>query len=53
MASTRGNSEVPADDAFLHPPRSPHSALEVGPDTGRRLSTYIVDSGQPLATFAE
>jgi hypothetical protein len=53
MASTRGNSEVPADDAFLRPPGSPHSALEVGPDTGRMLLTYIVEAGQPLAMFTE
>jgi quercetin dioxygenase-like cupin family protein len=38
-------------DGFLIPPRTPHNALDIGPDTGRMLSTYIVEVGQPLATF--
>jgi quercetin dioxygenase-like cupin family protein len=40
-----------AGDPFLIPPRTPHNALDVGPETGQMLSTYIVDVGQPLATF--
>jgi quercetin dioxygenase-like cupin family protein len=40
-------------DPFLMPPRTPHNALDVGPETGRMLSTYIVEVGQPLATFVE
>ena len=40
-----------AGDPFLMPPRTPHNALDVGPGTGRMLSTYIVEAGQPLATF--
>jgi len=40
-----------AGDPFLIPPRTPHNALDRGPDTGRMLSTYIVEVGQPLATF--
>jgi hypothetical protein len=36
---------------FLMPPRTPHNALDVGPDTGQMLSTYIVEVEQPLATF--
>ena len=28
-----------------------HNALDVGPETGQMLSTYIVEVGQPLATF--
>ena len=40
-------------DGFLIPPRTPHNALDVGPDTGRMLSTYIVEVGQPLATFVD
>ena len=40
-----------AGDGFLIPPRTPHNALDVGPEPGRMLSTYIVDVGQPLATF--
>jgi quercetin dioxygenase-like cupin family protein len=40
-----------AGDAFLMPPRMPHNALDVGPETGQMLSTYIVEVGQPLATL--
>jgi quercetin dioxygenase-like cupin family protein len=36
---------------FLIPPRTPHNARDLGPETGRMLSTYIVDTGQPIATF--
>jgi quercetin dioxygenase-like cupin family protein len=42
-----------AGDGFLIPPRTPHNARDLGPDTGRMLSTYIVEPGQPLATFVE
>ena len=37
---------------FLIPPRVPHNATDLGPDTGQMLSTYIVEIGQPIATFA-
>jgi quercetin dioxygenase-like cupin family protein len=40
-----------AGDGFLIPPRTPHNATDLGPDTGLMLSTYIVETGQPLATF--
>jgi quercetin dioxygenase-like cupin family protein len=40
-----------AGDPFLMPPRTPHNALDLGPETGLMLSTYIVEVGQPLATF--
>jgi len=40
-----------AGDPFLIPPETPHNALDVGPDTGRMLSTYIVEIGQPLSTL--
>ena len=40
-----------AGDGFLIPPRTPHNARDVGPRTGRMLSTYIVEMGRPLATF--
>lgn len=40
-----------AGDGFLIPPRTPHNALDVGDETGHMLSTYIVEVGQPLATF--
>jgi hypothetical protein len=32
------------------PPDTPHNALDLGPDTGMMLSTYIVEAGQPIAT---
>jgi ubiquinone/menaquinone biosynthesis C-methylase UbiE len=38
-------------EAFLIPPRTPHNARDLGPETGRMLSTYIVETGQPVATF--
>jgi quercetin dioxygenase-like cupin family protein len=40
-----------AGDGFLIPPRTPHNALDTGPETGRMLSTYIVQEGEPLATL--
>jgi quercetin dioxygenase-like cupin family protein len=39
-----------AGDGFLIPPRVPHNALDLGPDTGLMLSTYIVETGQPIST---
>jgi pimeloyl-ACP methyl ester carboxylesterase/quercetin dioxygenase-like cupin family protein len=47
----RGSVTLRAGDGFLIPPRTPHNALDLGPETGRMLSTYIVETGQPLATF--
>lgn len=38
-----------AGDGFLIPPRTPHNARDIGPGTGRMLSTYIVEVGQSLA----
>jgi len=40
-----------AGDGFLIPPRTPHNARDLGPGTGRMLSTYVVEVGQPLATL--
>ena len=40
-----------AGDPFLMPPRTPHNATDLGPETGRMLSTYIVEVGESLATF--
>jgi quercetin dioxygenase-like cupin family protein len=42
-----------AGDPFLMPPRTPHNALDLGPETGLMLSTYIVEVDQPLATFTD
>ena len=36
-----------AGDGFLIPPRVPHNAPDLGPETGLMLSTYIVEIGQP------
>lgn len=41
-----------AGDGFFIPPRTPHNARDRGPETGRMLSTYIVETGPPLATLA-
>jgi quercetin dioxygenase-like cupin family protein len=40
-----------AGTGFLIPPRTPHNALDLGPDTGQMLSTYIVEVGVPIAEF--
>jgi quercetin dioxygenase-like cupin family protein len=40
-------------EGFLIPPRIPHNARDLGPETGRMLSTYIVETGQPIATFVD
>ena len=40
-----------AGEGFLIPPRTPHNATDLGPDTGQMLSTYIVEVGQPIASF--
>src|SRR3954452_315673 len=36
---------------FLIPPRPPHNALALGRGTARMLSTYIVESEEPIATL--
>ena len=40
-----------AGDGFLIPPRTPHNATDLGPGTGVMLSTYLVEVGQPIASF--
>jgi quercetin dioxygenase-like cupin family protein len=40
-----------AGDGFLIPARVPHNATDLGPDVGQMLSTYIVEIGQPIASF--
>jgi hypothetical protein len=32
-------------EGFLITPNTPHNALDLGPDTGQMLSTYIVEAG--------
>lgn len=36
-------------DGFLIPPGVPHNVTDLGPETGRMLSIYIVDQGQPIS----
>lgn len=45
--------QLQAGDGFLIPPGIPHNALDLGPDTGQMLSTYIVDPDEPLASFTQ
>lgn len=42
-----------AGDPFLIPPRIPHNALDLGPETGQMLSTYIVEVDEPIATVLD
>jgi quercetin dioxygenase-like cupin family protein len=53
MVEGRANILLHPGDGFLIPPRTPHNARDLGPDAGRMLSTYIVETGQPLATFVD
>jgi quercetin dioxygenase-like cupin family protein len=41
-----------AGEGFLIPPRTPHNATDLGPDTGQMLSTYIVEAGEPISSVA-
>jgi hypothetical protein len=41
-----------AGEGFLIPPDTSHNALDLGPDTGLMLSTYIVEIGQPISSVA-
>ena len=51
----RGHPSVTlhSGEGFLVPPRTPHNARDVGPDDGRMLSTYFVQTGEPLATLTQ
>lgn len=42
-----------AGDGFLIPPGIPHNATDLGPELGRMLSTYIVETGEPVSTLDE
>jgi len=53
MVQGRSSVVLRAGDGFLIPPRTPHNARDIGPETGRMLSTYIVETGQPLASLVE
>jgi quercetin dioxygenase-like cupin family protein len=45
----RSTTVLKAGDGFLIPPGTPHNARDLGPETGRMLSSYIVERGQPLS----
>ena len=47
-----GNLELEGN-GFLMPPGTAHNALDLGPDTGQMLSTYIVEPDEPLASFVD
>jgi quercetin dioxygenase-like cupin family protein len=51
MIHGRSSLILRAGDGFLIPPGTPHNALDLGPETGQMLSTYIVEPGVPLASF--
>jgi quercetin dioxygenase-like cupin family protein len=53
MVHGRATVVLRPGDGFLIPPRTPHNARDLGPETGRMLSTYIVETGQPIATFVD
>ena len=53
MIAGRDTLTLNAGDGFLIPPGVPHNALDVGPDTGHMLSTYLVATGQPVATLVD
>jgi quercetin dioxygenase-like cupin family protein len=36
---------------FLIPPLTAHNARDIGPGDGRMLSTYVVETGAPIAMF--
>jgi AraC-like ligand binding domain len=44
---------LPTGEGFLIPPRTPHNALDTSPEDGRTLFTYIVEVGQPPASFVD
>jgi quercetin dioxygenase-like cupin family protein len=49
MVQGVSNVVLKAGEGFLIPPRTPHNARDLGPETGRMLSTYIVETGEPLS----
>jgi quercetin dioxygenase-like cupin family protein len=51
MVAGRQTMVLRAGGGFLIPPRTPHNARDIGPETGRMLSTYIVETGQPLSAL--
>ncbi len=48
-AEGRATVILKAGDGFLIPPNTAHNARDLGPETGRMLSTYLVEPGRPLS----
>ena len=48
----RPTLDLHAGEGFCIPPGIPHNALDLGPDTGVMLSTYLVEQGEPLSAVA-
>ena len=53
MVQGRAAVVLQPGQGFLIPPRVPHNARDLGPETGRMLSTYLVETGQQIATFVD
>jgi quercetin dioxygenase-like cupin family protein len=53
MVQGRATVVLHPGDGFLIPPRTPHNARDIGPETGRMLSTYLVETGKPISTFVD
>jgi quercetin dioxygenase-like cupin family protein len=53
MVQGRATVLLQPGQGFLIPPRVPHNARDLGPESGRMLSTYLVETGQPIATFVK
>jgi quercetin dioxygenase-like cupin family protein len=51
MVAGRQTVVLQAGDGFIISPRTPHNARDIGPESGRMLSTYIVETGQPLSVL--
>jgi quercetin dioxygenase-like cupin family protein len=45
----RATIVLKAGDGFLIPPDTAHNARDLGPETGRMLSTYLVEPDRPLS----
>jgi len=52
LVDGRPSRTLRAGEGFLIPPGTPHNARDLGPGTGRMLSTYLVALGEPLVSLA-
>lgn len=53
MVEGRATVVLNAGEGFLIPANTPHNARDLGPETGQMLSTYIVQTGEPLSTLVD